>query len=151
MTQSGVVTALEGENARVAFVRSEACAQCRMCDFGAQQQVESLMPNRCGAQVGDTVLVELHGDKVLRASAVAYLIPLAGLLFGLALGQRIAPALGFAQKSELCACLFGLLLMALAFLGIRLTEKRRSAKALYAPQMLRVVETPDEEASGPVD
>lgn len=145
MTQNGIVTQIQGGNAHVSFTRSEACAQCRLCDFGQKQEVQSVLPNRCNARVGDTVCVELHANKLLRASAVAYLIPLAALLLGLVLGQKAAPALGLAEKAELFACLTALVFVAVSFLGIRLTEKRRGDKALYAPQMLYVVDPADEE------
>ena len=145
MTQNGIVIAVEGQNAQVEFERSEACAQCRLCQLGTSKQVSVTLPNRLGAKVGDTVCVDLQASRLLQTSAVAYLIPLLALLAGLWAGQALAPRLGFSQNAELFACAAGLVFVAITYLGIRLTEKRRSAKGQYAPKMLRILLAPETE------
>lgn len=140
MTQNGIVTAIEGNKASVEFVRNEACAQCRMCQLGTDKRVAVLIDNTLGANVGDEILVELHGGSVIKASATAYLIPLFGLILGLIAGAHIAEKWIPGVNPELFSCLCALALTALSFLYLRLTEKKRSRSKQYDPQMLSIVQ-----------
>ena len=138
MTQNGIVVAVGGENATVEFLRSEACAKCGACRLGTETRVRVQMPNRAGASVGDEVVVELHSGRLLRASAVTYLVPLAGLLIGLLLGQLAARRVFPAFNADLAAAAGALLGTALGVLSIYLTENKRAAGGQYAPTMLKI-------------
>ena len=134
MLQRGVVTATNDELAQVSFERSEACAKCRACSMGKKEQVTITVVNNCGAKIGDMVDVELHGEKVAKASALVYIFPLGALLLGLLGAPKIySPQIPLPQ--DIFACLVALILTAMTFLAIRLTEKKRAASGEFAPVM----------------
>lgn len=88
----------------------------------------------CGRR-GSGVTAE---QTVVKASALAYLLPLAGLFVGMLLGALIAP------QSETAGSAFGGVIgLAAALIGLTATEKKRSQSGKYAPKLLRVISAAD--------
>ncbi len=137
MDQTGVVTAVRGGFCEVEFARSSACESCGGCSLGRKSVVRVTLKNTVGASAGDCVSVDLHGSKVLKASALVYLFPLAALFVGLFAAQAVYRE-GYYLPQDIFTALCGMGLCALAFLAIRLGEKRRLAKGGYAPQIIAV-------------
>lgn len=82
--------------AQVRVRRASACAgahNCGSCDHCSMMEnapeivVEA--ENSCGAQVGDTVVVESSTRKVLGAAALLYLLPVLLFFLGYALGNGL--------------------------------------------------------------
>ncbi len=88
MIRTGKVIQAEGNILEVCFSRMEACESCGMCGSGRDDARVKINGN---AHEGDMVDVEMPDARVLKASAVTYLVPLAGLIAGLALGTGISP------------------------------------------------------------
>ena len=88
MIRTGKVIQAEGDILEVCFSRMEACESCGMCGSGRD---DTRVRIRGDALEGDMVDVEMPDARVLKASAVTYLVPLAGLIAGLALGTAIFP------------------------------------------------------------
>lgn len=134
MRETGQIVSIENGVAKVRFERSEACQKCRACDFGKKDMFLQV-PAPEKAQAGDWLQVELEGHNVVLASAIAYGIPLVGLLAGIALGYWLAPD----GQSDLYALLGGVVLMGLGFLWIALTEKKRKSKPSYMPRVVNLI------------
>ena len=81
MERIGEVTAVRGEFLEITFCRPADCEKCQAC-HGGQKQTTLMV--RGTANVGDSAVVDMPADMVMKASATAYLIPLAGLLVGTA-------------------------------------------------------------------
>ena len=145
MIQSGLVVAIKEDLAVVRFERSEACSNCRACQMGRTDMHDVSIPNLCGAQVGDMVQVELHADKLVKASAIVYIFPLAAFVLGLLIAPRILTALAISMDSELFSCSVALLLMGAAFAAVRLTEKKRRAKGEFSPKMIEIMKVERQE------
>lgn len=127
---AGVVTALEGDVAVVRFQRSEMCSRCGACLAIGEKELETRVANTLNAKVGDLVEVRLAGNRILQASALAYVVPLLLLLVGVWLGSRI---------SDLFALLLGVGGCAVAFLVLRWLERKRRLTARFAPRMCAIL------------
>jgi sigma-E factor negative regulatory protein RseC len=117
--------------AGVRFERPEACKKCGACGVLSQTGTISL---KGSCKVGDWVRVEYPEGRFLEATAIAYVIPLAGLLLGLGLGWL----LGSGGDG-------GMLLGALGGLGasvgiLYLVNRRVSGRAEWTPYITAVYE-----------
>ena len=90
MTNKGVVTAVNGDTLTVAFERHEACGDCHACMHGSENCAKHMVKIKGKAQVGDVIEVAMDDSHVMEASALAYMLPLAGFIAGLAAGWRIS-------------------------------------------------------------
>jgi sigma-E factor negative regulatory protein RseC len=126
--------------ASVRFERPDACQKCGACGTLAQTGTISL---KADCKVGDWVRVEYPEGRFLEATAIAYIIPLVGLLGGIALGWLLGNGGDGAM-----------LLGALAGLGVAvgilyLVEKRVSGKPEWTPHITAVYdELPSQEEIG---
>ena len=121
----------------VEFERSSMCEKCGACER-AKAAMRMEVERVGNAALGDRVEVALPERTVVRASLLAYGLPLALLLLGLALGARLPRALDLPGNADLYALALGLLLAGGAFLLLRLTERRRRSSGRYAPKVVRL-------------
>ncbi len=122
-----VVSAGKGE-VEVCFERPEACAHCGAC-AGQKEETRVRIPG--DAPVGRWIDVDMPEGQVLKASALAYVLPLLMLLGGIALGSALS------LKEVLCAAL-GVACMGLAFWALRLMEKRLRRREIWQPRIVAV-------------
>ena len=127
---AGVVTAVADGVATVRFQRSEMCSHCGACMAVGDRELETRVPNTLGARAGDRVEVSMEGRRVLQASVLAYVVPLACLLIGVWLGSAI---------SEPASLLLGVAGCAVAFFALRWLERRRNLKARFEPRMTAIL------------
>ena len=132
----GLVVSLDGGNATVRFVRGSMCAHCGACMRSGESEMELTLPNTLHAKVGDRVHVSLAARQLVRASLIAYAIPLLLLLLGVWLGSRI---------TDVVALLCGLGGCAASFLILRLIDRKIRAKNTFAPAMTGFAESADAE------
>ena len=123
-----VVSAMNGE-VEVCFERPEACAHCGAC--GGEKH-ESLVKIPGDAPVGSWVDVDMPEKQVLKASLLAYVLPLLMLLAGLTLGSVLF------EKEALWA-LTGIACMGLSWGALRVID-RRVRRAGWQPRILAVHE-----------
>ena len=121
MLRTGKVVAANGGELEVCFERPEACAHCGQC--GGQKE-KTLVKLPGDVPVGRWIDVDMPEGQVLKASVLAYVLPLVMLLGGLALGSLL-----FAQ--EALWAVTGILCMGLAWLILRLIEKRMKKKDVW--------------------
>ena len=84
---TGTVVALCGDRAVIRFSRSPMCRHCGACFAAGETEMETSVENTLRAEVGERVAVELPPRRLLKASVLAYALPLAALLLGLLLGS----------------------------------------------------------------
>lgn len=128
MVRTGRVVSAQGGMMEVCFERPEACAHCGQC---AGQKEETLVRIPGDAPVGSWIDVDMPQGQVLKASLLAYVLPLLMLLGGLALGSVLF------EKEALWA-LTGILCMGGAWLILRLIEKKMRKKDAWQPKVIRV-------------
>lgn len=135
MINKGIVAAVEGEKLTIVFDRPEACGDCHNCMRGSEDCSKHTitLPGRAG--VGDVVEVEMDDSHVMAASALAYIVPLAGFLIGLCLGYLARGALPIHPDLTMTLC--ALAGTALAYLVMRALDPRFS-KGRWEPKIVSV-------------
>lgn len=125
MIERGTVVAIKGDRVDVLFKRGTSCGDCCACGMMAGSDEMTIdLKNTIGATMGDRVVVEFSGRKSLKSSAIMYVFPLVffvvGILLGYNFGDRVFPNM----LVDYSAMIFGLVIMGVAFLIIRLLEPK---------------------------
>jgi sigma-E factor negative regulatory protein RseC len=113
----------------VRFERPEACTKCGACGSGSQKGEVTVLAD---CKVGEWVRVELPEGRFLQATALVYVIPLAGLLLGLFLGLKLGAG------SDLWAVLGAALGIVVALLALYGIDKNISKKPEWRPKITAV-------------
>lgn len=127
----GTVVAIDGDTTVVRFQRGSMCAHCGACLAIGEKEMETRVGNARGVRVGDRVAVTLSKKSFLTASALAYILPLVGLLIGLFAGHALGGELG--------AILLGVVLCCLTYGLLHVLNKRFTARRSFEPRMTKVV------------
>ena len=128
MLRSGKVVAAENGVLEVCFERPEACAHCGQC---GGQKAETFVKIPGSVPVGRWIDVDMPEGQVLKASMLAYVMPLLMLLGGLALGSVLF-------EKEIFWALTGVVCMGVSWLILRLIEKRMKQKSVWQPKVVNV-------------
>ena len=136
MIRTGKVIRAEGEDLQVCFEPLQSCENCGMC--GGRK--ESTVALKGKARAGDWVDVQMPDARVLKASAVTYLLPLTGLIAGIALGTVLFP------QSDVAAFIAGGLGLAAALLALKAIDRRVGKDEQWQPRVVAV--RPPEESPG---
>jgi len=128
MLQVGKVIGARKGLLEICFERPEACQHCGACG-GSKQLSAVKIPG--DAPIGSTVAVEMPEVGVLRASLLAYVIPLCMLLAGVALG-----ALLFQQEALAAVC--GLGLMGASYLVLKAIDRKIKGRPGWQPKIVAV-------------
>ena len=116
------------------IVRTEACGQCRACDFGRKQKL--LYPLPTGQyREGDVVTLSVSDRALTRATLLAYGLPFLCLFAGLLVGD-------LAFRAEWAQALTAIAFLAAGCAYIAATEKKRRRSGKYACQ----AHSPEDEA-----
>lgn len=136
--ESGLIVAVEDDRVWVETIRSSACDSCKAqkgCGHGLINKASSgqrfrldVQRNGIVARVGDTALIGIPEDSILKASLIGYLLPIVLLL----LFSGTAKALW----GELSSIVFGLLGLGVGFLSVRYLGQ--SDRFGQGPQLLKV-------------
>ena len=129
MLRTGKVVSASHGKLEVCFERPEACAHCKACG----EVHESLVTIPGNAPVGSRIDVDMPEKQVLKASAIAYVIPLLLLIGGIAAGQAL-----FHQEALSAVC--GLVCMGLSWFILRLIDTKMRGKDIWQPKILAVHE-----------
>lgn len=132
LRQTGKVLELKGKTAVVRFKRTDACGHCNACFRFGSNEADIEIDNTCNAQVGDTVIIELHSGSMFKASLIAYGIPLIGLVLGVYLGSLI---------SNMYAAVGGILLCGGTFFILRGLNPYFDRKKEFKPCMVEIVDS----------
>ena len=134
MLRTGRVVSAKNGELEVCFQRPEACAHCTAACGG--QAHETLVTIPGDAPVGRWIDVDMPEGQVLKASALAYVLPLILLLLGLWIGSLI-----FAQ--EALWAVTGIACMLLSWFVLRLLDRRMRRRGPWQPKIVAVHEEGD--------
>jgi len=127
MIRTGRVIDKERNLLKICFEKEEACNSCGLC---ARQDSTLSIPG--DAAVGDVVEVSMPDAQVLKASLMAYAIPLLGLIAGLWLGTALFPG------REGMTLLTGVTGTVLLFSGVKLFDRKLRRTAAWQPRVIAV-------------
>ncbi|MCB1925612.1 MAG: SoxR reducing system RseC family protein [Gammaproteobacteria bacterium] len=143
--QTACVVAIDNDLVDVEIIRQSACGSCSagkgcgtalLADWFPKRRQIIRLHNTLGVRRGDQVIVGLDEQVLQHASLLVYGAPLAGLIGGAVLGERIGLALDW--TSELGAVLGGLLGMIVALTVVRASTFGRTQKGDDQVRLLRV-------------
>jgi len=130
MIRTGFVKEKKGDQLRVCFDRPEACEGCKGCAKGLLPKKE-LLTITGQAEVGDMVDVEMPEAQMLKASMLAYAMPLALFLIGLGVGSA-------ARLSDGVTALVALACLALGYLAARVIDKKLGRRPRWKTAIVNV-------------
>ena len=113
----------------VRFDRPDACKKCGAC--GSKSQTGTIIL-KADCRVGEWVRVEFPEGRFLQATAIAYVVPLVGLLSGIAAGWLLG---GGQDGLTVLGAFIGLLLSVGA---ISLVNRRISGRPEWTPRITAV-------------
>ncbi len=120
MTEYGEVVDIKGNTAYVKFHRTSACGKCGACGLlSTQNEIVVEMENKLNVAAGDYVSVEIAMKKALKASAIAYVVPLIMLILGVAFGWLLSGVWGVFQNTDVTMALCGIIFAILSFLLLK--------------------------------
>jgi sigma-E factor negative regulatory protein RseC len=123
MKQQGLIIGMDGDNATVKVQRHAACRDCGGCELGhSNKSMEIKAKNPFNASMGELVEIEIPSNSVLKASFLVYILPIFFMVIGFFIGGRIG--LHFGYNVDIAAGALGFGMLALAFLVIRLYDKK---------------------------
>tara|TARA_R110002096_G_scaffold64920_3_gene158038 strand:- start:26155 stop:26685 length:531 start_codon:yes stop_codon:yes gene_type:complete len=141
------VTSIEGASVRVESTGTAACGKCAgsggcgtkslLAIFG-NKSIPLLLDNNLGAKVGDQIEIGIEQSKILKLSALSYLLPLIGLLGGGALSA-------VAETSDALALALGLAGLGVGFAYSRHLYKSERWEREILPVCMRLVASGDEQ------
>lgn len=134
ITEYGEVIKTDGDTAHIRFKRSSACGRCRACGMlSNQSEIVVQVSNTMGAKAGDLAAVSIRIQKALRASALAYVFPLAMLITGVFAGWLLSSVLGVFENADLAMAFLGVLFAVLSFVLLKLAAPsyNKSVSSVY--------------------
>ncbi|UCG67289.1 MAG: SoxR reducing system RseC family protein [Deltaproteobacteria bacterium] len=146
--EEGLVSTIKEDGwAEVVTERKDACENCgaqHCCvAFGSGSEMVVKALNRAGAKVGDQVSLSLSSGTLLKGAAILYLIPLAGLLLGAAIGAGLNQRLALSETAAVV--IFGFAGLFLGLVITRLISRWMSAHNRLTPIITRVLRPSIEE------
>lgn len=138
MREIGKVADIKDNTAIIKIQRRSSCGSCTACGMKKDQN-EILIPvaNDLGARLGDWVELELKSISILKASTIAYVIPLIALIIGVVVGYALAEQLS--QDTELYGAIGGIILTILSFVAIRVVDPLLNKKGDYTLKMISII------------
>ena len=144
LEESAQVLTVTREGVWVETVRQSACGQCSaakgcgqkmLASIGQGQRFEVLAdnPRRLILQAGDRVVLGLAETAFLKASALAYLLPLVAMIVAAVIAEFIGVSEGGVAVAGLAGLGCGLVVT-------KLLVSTRSQECQYRPTILRVSE-----------
>lgn len=131
MREKGTVIGKTDTSVIVEVERTSSCTRCGLCKLGETGRATLEARNDVGAEVGDTVEVEMESRNVLAAAFVAYMVPIFFMFLGFFAGYSLAAPLGFAKSKETVGAVMGIGFLASSYVFVRLYD-RLAGKRLLA-------------------
>ena len=133
MVEQGVVTAVKGDRATVRVDKKDECSKCGMCLFPKNaSSVEFMSSNQIGAEVGDTVMIDMKESGKLLGAILAFLVPL--LLIGLAVAVT-----KIFFDSEIWILVFSLIFIVLWYTILAVIDKKLKNSLNFSPTVVRII------------
>ena len=140
MIRTGEVIEISGSRASVVFDRPDACASCNGCPGRqcAHVEIDVDTATTGNIETGDLIDVEMPDQSVLKASAVAYLLPVIMLVAGLLAGNALYAPLGVSISKDLFTALAALVSLTAGLLLVGSIDRKMRGMEQWKPAVLSV-------------
>lgn len=137
----GIVTKVEGINARVAVEKRGACEGCSArgtCETkGESMEIEAL--NIAHAREGQTVRISIKPQTYLKGTMLVYGLPLVLFIAGAIAGKNVGEEYFKDINSDVTAAVGGFGALILSLLGVKIWAKKTETKTEYKPVIEEIV------------
>lgn len=143
MNQQGfIIDIVDNRTAKMIMQRHSACASCGKCTKLSSecQDLVVEVENSIGAKTGDRVEVSMESVKVLKATMLAYLVPLIFLLVGTILTYYILDLIKFSGPIEVISGVIGLICTGISYLLLRKNDAKFKQSRQYIPKVTKIIE-----------
>ena len=137
MIENGVINKIQDNTAWLTVVKGEQCQGCNACSAFGEGSAELVARNEIAAKLGERVEVEIDPQKVVKHSAIVFLLPVFGLILGYFLGVSYLTKLGLAKEGA--GILGSLGSMALNFVGIFVYDRKLGKSNEINARIIRVL------------
>lgn len=141
MNQQGyIIEIIDEKTAKLKMQRHSACASCGKCVTSSEKKdIVVEVDNTIGAKVGDHVEVNMESINVLKATAIAYIIPLIALLVGTIGTYYVLEMTSLGINIEIISGIVGIVFMLTTFLMLKKNDKKFRDSKEYIPIVTRVL------------
>lgn len=145
MNQQGyIIEIVDNKTAKLKMQRHSACASCGKCQTLSSESKEILVEvdNSIGAKQGDHVEVNMENMNVLKATALAYLVPLIFLLVGTIVSYFMLDMIISTQGIivELISGIIGIMLMLLSYVILKRNDSKFRDSRKFIPVITKIIE-----------
>ena len=142
LEETGIVTKVEGNMARVLVQKKSACDGCSVegaCKSTPEgMEIEAL--NAVHAKVGQRVKIMMTTGEYLKGTMIVYGIPLIIFIAGAILGKNIGEKYFTDMNSDMIAAVTGFVSLVLSLAGARLWSRKMESRAEYKPVIEEIME-----------
>jgi len=133
MMEHGTIVEIRGSRPVLEMERSAHCGRCRACLYVGSGKMRVEVHSVPGTAVGDHVTIQVPLSR-LRAILTGFVLPLAAVLLGAALGNQLTGAY-FPQTRypNLLAIVLAMVLVVLTYLGVYLYERSSRSRRSNRP------------------
>lgn len=145
MNQQGyIIEIVDNKTAKLKMQRHSACASCGKCQTLSSESKEILVEvdNSIGAKQGDHVEVNMENMNVLKATALAYVVPLIFLLVGTIVSYFMLDMIISTQGIivELISGIIGIILMLLSYVILKRNDSKFRDSRKFIPVITKIIE-----------
>ncbi|GMR05124.1 MAG: SoxR reducing system RseC family protein [Thermodesulfobacteriota bacterium] len=117
----------------------DSCASKKACKPVGESDMLIEVENTVGAKVGQQVIFTVGSGSMFKAGVLFYLVPLLSFIAGVVLGQTVATKIFPNENADLLAGVFGVILLVLSFVALKLYSRHLEKDPSFRPHILRVV------------
>lgn len=141
MNQQGyVIEIVDNKTAKLKVQRHSACASCGKCTTTSEKtDVLINADNSIGAKIGDHVEINMDNINVLKATLIAYLLPLAGLFVGTVVSYFVLQNNDVLLNLEFISGIVGIIFMIITFCFIKNKDKKFKDSKNFVPIITKIL------------
>lgn len=144
MNQQGyVVEIVDSKTAKLKMQRHSACASCGKCQTLSSETKEILVEvdNSIGAKIGEHVEVNMENMNVLKATALAYIVPLIFLMIGTMVSYFVLGKVISMQGIyvEIVSGVIGIAMMLASYVILKRNDSKFRESRKFIPVITRVL------------
>lgn len=140
--ETGIVTKIDGNMAKVLVQKKSACDGCGMqgtCQSTPEgMEIEAL--NAVHAKEGQRVKILMTPRDYLKGTMIVYGLPLVVFITGAIIGKNIGEGYLKDMNSDLVAAVTGFIALALSLAGVRIWSKKMESNAEYNPVIEEIID-----------